>query len=441
MEGTVKRSTFTRRRQALAAVCVLIAAAVAALGATAASARDHDDVTITWMMFTTSNLPLSYWQDIVDRFEAKNPGIKVKLLPSPTTDRDAYAKQLLASGQFPDVLQSITLQDYASQGLLYAWTPAEQAKWNVLFPHAGQLDGKQYSIPNNSQVIPLVYYNKAIFAKLHLKPPATWAQFLQVCAKIKASGQTPIAIGGSQDTWASWIFLGGMFSANVLGKDPNWILKRKQNKVHFTDQLVAKTFNAWARLSKAGYFNKNALSLNYAGMQQEFLDGKEAMYPMGTWAASATAVGAAKFGVGVFRLPPLSGPPVQAVFTNGGAVVNAKSAHRDAAKKLAAFWSLDPLANATLARNDAGLIATKNFKQPTGLPPVFYQTAALYNQKSTKAHPLRNVDVMFFNNGDRASVPGMDAFYASAAQNILLGRSVQSQLKFLDGQWNKAAKK
>jgi len=34
----------------------------------------------------------------------------------------------------------------------------------------------------------------------------------------------------------------------------------------------------------------------------------------------------------------------------------------------------------------------------------------------------------------------MDSFYASAAQNILLGRSVQSQLKFLDVQWNKAEK-
>jgi ABC-type glycerol-3-phosphate transport system substrate-binding protein len=262
-----------------------------------------------------------------------------------------------------------------------------------------------------------------------------------VCAKIKASGTTPIALGGSQDTWASWIFLGGMFSTNVLGQDPNWILKRKQNKVHFTDPLVARTFNAWAGLSKAGYFNKDALSLNYAGLQQEFLDGKEAMYPMGTWAASATAVGAAKFGVGVFRLPPFSGAPVQAVFTNGGAVVNAKSPNLEAAKKLAAFWSLDPQTNSILAKNDAGLIATKGFKQPTGLPAVFYQTAALYQQQSTKAHPLKSVDVMFFNNGDRASAPGMDAFYASAAQNILLGRSVQSQLKFLDQQWNKAATK
>ena len=100
-----------------------------------------------------------------------------------------------------------------------------------------------------------------------------------------------------------------------------------------TDPLVAKTFNAWAGLAKAGYFNKNALSLNYAGMQQEFLDGKEAMYPMGTWAASKTAVGAAKFGVGVFRLPSFSGPPVQAVFTNGGVLVARPAGERDAGKE------------------------------------------------------------------------------------------------------------
>jgi ABC-type glycerol-3-phosphate transport system substrate-binding protein len=429
-----------RRRRLLAIVLVVVAAAVVAMSATAATTRHRDNVSITWMMFETSNLPLSYWQDIVTRFEAANPGITVKLLPSPTTDRDAYAKQLLASGQFPDVLQSITLQDYTSQGLLYAWTPAEQKSWNVLFPHAGQLGGKQYDIPNNSQVIPLIYYNKSIFAKLHLKTPTTWAQFVAVCAKIKASGETPIAIGGSQDTWTSWIFLGGMFSADVLGTNPNWIVQRKANKVHFTDPLVAHTFTKWAALAKAGYFNKDALSLNYAGMQQEFLDGKEAMYPMGTWAASATAVGAAPFGVGVFRLPTDNGVAVQGVFTNGGAVVNAHSPNIAAAKKLAEFWSLDPAANATLAKNDAGLIATKGFKQPAGLPSVFYQTAALYNQQSTKKHPVKSVDVMFFNNGDRASEPGMDAFYASAAQNILLGHSVQSQLKFLDQQWNKAEK-
>src|SRR5438445_5193597 len=155
------RITLTRGLRVAAIVVALAAVCVSALSATAATTRHRDNVTITWMMFETSNLPLSYWQDIVDRFEAANPGITVKLLPSPTTDRDAYAKQLLASGQFPDVLQSITLQDYTSQGLLYAWTPAEQKTWNVLYPKANTLNGKEYDIPNSSQLIPLVYYNKS----------------------------------------------------------------------------------------------------------------------------------------------------------------------------------------------------------------------------------------------------------------------------------------
>jgi ABC-type glycerol-3-phosphate transport system substrate-binding protein len=435
----VKRNLSRRRGFTAAVALACLLAMTIVLSATAATTKHRDNVTITWMTFETANLPAPYWDDIVTRFEAKNPGINVKRIVTPTLDRDGYAKQLLASGQFPDVLQSITVQDFASQGLLYAWTPAERADWHILFPKSEELNGKQYTIPQNSQLIPLMYYNKAAFAKVHAKPPKTWAQFLAVCAKLKAAGTTPILLGGSKDTWTSWIFLGGIFSADVLGKDPNWILHRKQNKVHFTDPLVQHAFNKWAALAKAGYINKDALSLDYPGMQQAFLDGKAAMYPMGSWAASKSAVGASSFGTGVFRVPTDNGAAVQAVITGGGIYVNAKSAHLDAAKKLAEFWSLDPKANATLATNDAGLIAVRGFQQPTGLTGTFYQTAATFSQKSTKKNPIKTVDVMFFNAGDRGSLAGMDGFYATAAQNILLGKSVMSQLKFLDQQWNKAA--
>jgi len=421
-----------------AVVLTLAAAGVAAVAATAQTKR-HQDVTITWMTFETPNLPASFWEDVRTRFEAANPGIHVKRLVTPTLDRDGYAKQLLASGQFPDVLQAITPQDYVSQGLLYAFTPAEVASWHVTTPTAGTIGGKQYSIPNEAQVIPLVYYNKAIFAKLHLKIPKTWAQFVAICKKIKAAHITPIQLGGSKDTWASWIFLGGIFSTDVLGKDPNWILQRKAGKVHFTDPLVQHAFNKWAALAKAGFFNKDALSLDYPHMQQEFLAGKTAMYPMGSWAASASAVGASKFGTGVFRIPTDSGAIVEPDFAAGGVFVSAKSANLDAAKKLATFWALDKKTDDALATNDAGLMTIKGYTPPSGLPGVYYQTAKLFTQPSTKKHKVKRVDVMFFNRGDRASAPGMDAFYASAAQNILLGRSVKAQLKFLDVQWDKAS--
>jgi ABC-type glycerol-3-phosphate transport system substrate-binding protein len=432
----------SRRTRALlgAVALTLVVASIAALTATAQTKR-RADVTITWMTFETPNLPASFWEDVRTRFEKANPGISVKRLVTPTLDRDAYAKQLLASGQFPDVLQAITPQDYVSQHLLYAFTAAEVASWHVTTPKAGTIGGKQYSIPNEAQVIPLVYYNRSIFRRLHLKVPTTWAQFVAVCKKIKSAGITPLELGGSKDTWASWIFLGGIFSTDVLGKDPNWILQRKENKVHFTDPLVRRAFAKWAALAKAGYFNKDALSLDYPHMQQEFLAGKAAMYPMGSWAASASAVGASKFGTGVFRLPTGGGSIVEPDFAAGGVFVSAKSAHLAAAKKLATFWALDKKTDDALARNDAGLMTIKGYKAPSGLPRVYYQTLRLFTQPSTKMRKIKRVDVMFFNRGDRASAPGMDTYYAQAAQKILLGKSVQSQLKFLDTQWNKASRR
>jgi raffinose/stachyose/melibiose transport system substrate-binding protein len=432
--------TSRRARTMLCAVALmLVAAGIAALTATAEPKRKQD-VTITWMTFETPNLPAAFWDDVRTRFEAANPGINVKRLVTPTLDRDGYAKQLLASGQFPDVLQAITPQDYVSQGLLYAFTPAEVKSWHVTTPSAGMIGGKQYSIPNEAQVIPLVYYNKSIFRRLHLKAPKTWAQLVAVCRRIRAAGITPLEIGGSQDTWASWIFLGGIFSTDVLGKDPNWIVKRKAGKVHFTDRLVRRAFEKWAALAKAGYFNKDALSLNYARMQQAFLAGRAAMYPMGSWAASASAVGASKFGTGVFRLPTGNGSVVEPDFAAGGVFVNAKSPHLAAAKKLATFWALDKKTDDALATNDAGLMTIKGYKAPSGLPRVYYETLKLFTQPTTKKHKVRRVDVMFFNRGDRASAPGMDTFYAQAAQKILLGKSVPSQLKFLDTQWKKASR-
>ena len=430
-------------RRKVGAVAAALAGLLVAIGVVAVSATAHtnrQDATITWMTFETPNLPASFWDDVRNRFEAANPGVTVNRVVAPG-DRDSYAKQLLASGQFPDVLQAITPQDYTQQGLLYPFTPAEVASWHVTTPTAGMLGGKQYSIPNEAQVIPLVYYNKSIFAKLHLQVPKTWAQFVAICKKAKAAGYTPLELGGSKDTWGSWIFLGGIFSVDVLGKDPNWILERKAGKVHFTDPIVRGAFQKWADLAKAGYFNKDALSLDYPHMQQEFLQGKTAMYPMGSWAASATAVGASKFGTGVFRLPSADGSIVEPDFAAGGVFVSAKSSNLAAAKKLATFWALDKKTDDALATNDAGLMTIKGYKPPSGLTPVYYKTLTLFTQPSTPKAKVKRVDVMFFNRGDRASAPGMDAFYATAAQNILLSRSVESQLKFLDQQWDKAEKR
>jgi raffinose/stachyose/melibiose transport system substrate-binding protein len=426
-------------------------ATILAMGSLAACGGDDDDskksdtgaakaskpVTITWMTFETPNLPAAFWEDVKTRFERENPNIKVKRIVTPTLDRDAYAKQLLASGQFPDVLQGITPQDYVKAGQLEPFTPEEVKSWNTTSPDAGLLEGKQFSIPNVAQIIPLIYYNKDAFDKLGLKEPKTWAEFLDICKKVKASGETPLLIGGSKDTWASWLFAGGIFSTDVLGKDPDWIVKRQDEKVHFADDpLVTKAIEKWADLAKAGYFNKNALSLDYTHLQEAFLKKKGVMYPMGSWASAKTAVGGAKFKVGVFRIPTDDGSVVEPDFAAGGVFVNAKSKNVEAAKKLATFWSLDPKTLSALAENDGGIITVKGFKPPEGLPDVYYETLDMWNEKGD----VKRVDVMFSNRGDRASVAGSDNFYGHAVQKIFLGKSVEDQLKAIDTAWDRAAR-
>ena len=112
------------------------------------------------------------------------PGVTIKQDVDPTTDRDTYAKQLLQAGKFPDLLESITPSLYTSAGLL---TPYPSSWINANFILPNNIKGKDYIPPTNSQIIPLVYYNKTLFAKAGVTPPTTWAEFMADCAKLKAA--------------------------------------------------------------------------------------------------------------------------------------------------------------------------------------------------------------------------------------------------------------
>jgi len=45
------------------------------------------------------------------------------------------------------------------------------------------------------------FYNKDIFSKLGVKPPETWAEYMQVCRKIRDAGYIPVSIGGDLDSY------------------------------------------------------------------------------------------------------------------------------------------------------------------------------------------------------------------------------------------------
>ncbi|MCX4775260.1 ABC transporter substrate-binding protein, partial [Streptomyces sp. NBC_01285] len=232
------------------------------------------------MTFNSPSLTPSFWNASIARAE-KSSGVKVKQVVAPSTDRDAYAKQLQASGQFPDLLQSITPSQFTNGGLLKPYDQSWVDK-NFLLPQGNAIKGKVYIPPTNSQIIPLVFYNKSLFAKAKVEVPTTWQEFLDVNAKLKKAGVTPLELGGN-DPFAAAMPLTGALSVDVLGKNPKWIQQRHAGKVKFTDADVVTAATKMRTLVEKGYFQQGALNVSYADSIKNFNAGKAAMYPMGSW--------------------------------------------------------------------------------------------------------------------------------------------------------------
>src|SRR6266540_993714 len=152
---------------------------------------------ISFLTFETPNLTPQVWDAAIKRVTDRYPDIAVKKLVSPTQDRTSYAKQLLTSGQFPDVMIAVSPAGFAEGGNLYAWTDEELK--NFQFPHNGAINGKVYQLPANTQTIPVVYYNKKQFATAGIAaPPKTYADLLDAAAKLKAKNITPFVSGGGK---------------------------------------------------------------------------------------------------------------------------------------------------------------------------------------------------------------------------------------------------
>src|SRR5688500_11148044 len=91
---------------------VLSLTAIAACGGGGSDDAGKGKAEISYLTFETPALTAAFWDKAIASAADELPGLTVKRLTSPTADRNAYAKQLQGSGQFPDVLAGITVNDF-----------------------------------------------------------------------------------------------------------------------------------------------------------------------------------------------------------------------------------------------------------------------------------------------------------------------------------------
>ncbi|MCU1411670.1 MAG: extracellular solute-binding protein [Rhodoglobus sp.] len=423
------------KRSRIVSALALGAAAAVALSACSTGTTGGDGESLTFMTFETPALDSTFWDNSIVAALKEVPGITINKIVSPDADRNAYAKQLQASGQFPDILSSINPKDFLEADLL---EPFDQA-WldeNFLLPDGNAIDGASYIPPTNSQVIPLVFYNKQIFADNGLEVPATYADFVTVVEKLRAAGVTPIEMAGAEP-WAGSMSLVGLASADVLGQDPDWIQKRYDGQVKFSDPLFADAMQKAVDLVAAGAYDPAALSVDFATANSNFIAGKSAMYPMGSWfTGSSYLTPEQAANIGAFPWPTDDGSIV--IPFNVGGTTSVSSQSKDVANsvKFAQAWSLDPSNLKVLIETDGAYPMMKKLGLSdfgVDVSDLYTDTYGLVTDDNTKVASFGWV------NNDNALAPGINDLFYALSQSFFSNSDVAGQLAQLDSDWDAAA--
>lgn len=140
-------------------------------------------------------------------------------------------------------------------------------------------EGRKYLLPITQHLV-CFFYNRAVFEKLQLAPPATWEEFVLVCETIKKAGIVPVALG-TKTRWPAQFW----FDYLLLRTAPFAYRQRlMRGEAHYTDPEVAKAVGLWTQCVTAGYFNKDATKTAWdSGANEMVFRGEAAMTLMGTW--------------------------------------------------------------------------------------------------------------------------------------------------------------
>ena len=385
----------------------------------------NDKIELDFMVFETPNLPAEFWDDAIARTVEEFPQYKInKLVPPNVGTMGDYLKQLQATDQFPDVMMSnFAVAEFIEAGLLLPFEDSDLEQFADPVG-LGLTNDRQYALPMITVVESVIFYNKSMFENAGITgEPTTWADLENAAKKLQGNNVTPFIVGGAAgDSWAAAWPLMDLVALNVTGKDENYLKDLRNGDRNFSDPLMEDAINAYSSLVSNGWTNSTALSLNYSELQQTFLNGEGAMYPMGSFFAGAVPLDH-PFEIGVFPMPALDGSPRLVTYTSGGPAVSALTDHPEEARKFAVEFSTNVKTNADDLFRDAHIPNNKLFdleRDMKGyeLHPLIFEIIEILQTPG-----LKHVPFFTFEVGDYALLPGMQGEVFSNSQEILSGTS------------------
>lgn len=281
------------------------------------------------------------WRQVLDKFEAANPGTKVTIETGGNTS-EAQAQYLNTIMSAKDSSLDVLILDVIrpAQFAAAGWTsPFEGKDMSVYLPayaEANTVDGKVVALPAFADSM-FLYYRKDLLEKYGIEPPKTWDELKAAVKKINGGENNADLQGLSFQGKA----IEGAVCTFLL---PYWSQGKslvQNGKLTFDKDAAVKSLKLWKSFVDEGISKKNIAEVATDDTRKEFQAGNVvfAVNWSYAWAQSQGKESAVVGKVGVTRLPAMAGGDQATCLGGWEWGVSAYSKNQDAAKKLVEYLS------------------------------------------------------------------------------------------------------
>jgi multiple sugar transport system substrate-binding protein len=281
------------------------------------------------------------WRQILDKYEAANPGTKVSIETGGNTS-EAQAQYLNTIMSAKDssldvlILDVIRPAQFAAAGWTSPFAGKDMSVYLPAYAEANTVDGKVVALPAFADSM-FLYYRKDLLEKHGIQPPKTWDELTAAVKKINGAENNPDLQGLSFQGKA----IEGAVCTFLL---PYWSQGKSlvnNGKLTFDKDAAVKSLKLWKGFVDNGVAKKNIAEVATDDTRKEFQAGN-AIFAVNwsyAWAQSQGKESAVAGKVGVARLPAIAGGEQATCLGGWEWGVSAYSTHQDEAKKLVEYLS------------------------------------------------------------------------------------------------------
>lgn len=274
--------------------------AVAAIALPAALRAQTAELTL-WSHWAAEQIKKDFVEEAVKRFEAANPGVRIRISWYEKNALYAALRTSLRAGNAPDIFYAEPDQvEYMDNDLLLDLSGLNWGNVEAWARQAWTYKGKPYGLPLEASTVEL-YYNRDMLNELGVSLPASLQLssdgFMDMVRKARAKGWTPMSLGVGDRPFPG-AYLSHEALLKRLGADDYGRLLR--GALPFTDARVVSTLRWLKQMLDAQLLPSSFTSLKLGEAHSYFHTNPRAVtFLNGSWYTSRA-----------FNAPDKGGQPV-----------------------------------------------------------------------------------------------------------------------------------